>query len=442
MKNRWFLDSTDIVWLKENYFFKHGETISISKGDTLLETGVKNRRLYIILEGELRGYLIEGQEKYEVFRSTENMFLGVYSFFAEEHESYSTVIADTDSKLCYLGESYFSDPEFRSRFLPVLVHELKVRQALAQQMNIERQMVMQKLFGQEKLATLGQLAAGLAHELNNAVAMIQRKTEFMSEWLSEYISDQESSEFSSYLSQGIEKGLEYSSKEVREIRKDLEKQGINKSTAEVLANLGDFKGDLRNEDQAAIEKRAELMDVGRALHNISVAAKHAAHVVTSVKELGVQRRQTPADTDINETIKEALLLLRSKVGKVHVKEEYEKLPLFQSYSGDLVQVWLNLIKNATESLIGSKTKDPTIAISTSFKNDQIKIIVHDNGPGIPSHIQNKVFEPNVTTKVHGLSFGLGLGLAIVDKIIQAYGGSIKMSSKSGETIFTTTLPVN
>ena len=109
--------------------------------------------------------------------------------------------------------------------------------------------------------------------------------------------------------------------------------------------------------------------------------------------------------------------------------------------GEMVQVWLNLTKNAVEALNSSHVENPEINISTSYKEKYILVEISDNGPGIPVELQKAIFEPDVSTKKSGLSFGLGLGLSIVKKIITSHEGNIKLSSSEKGTSFKIILPL-
>ncbi|NBP69133.1 MAG: ATP-binding protein [Cytophagia bacterium] len=109
-------------------------------------------------------------------------------------------------------------------------------------------------------------------------------------------------------------------------------------------------------------------------------------------------------------------------------------------TGDLVQVWVNLIKNACESMLQAGTQHPTLAIQMDEFENYYKVTITDNGPGIDASLMSRIFEPNFSTKVQGLSFGLGLGLSIVKKIIDSYKGSISFTSVPGETSFIVQLP--
>jgi C4-dicarboxylate-specific signal transduction histidine kinase len=104
-------------------------------------------------------------------------------------------------------------------------------------------------------------------------------------------------------------------------------------------------------------------------------------------------------------------------------------------------VWINLIKNASESLHSNKRNDKKLHIVSDQKLNSIHVCICDNGGGIEKTNIDKIFQPNFTTKKGGLSFGLGLGLSIVQRIINSYDGSIQVESKNSETIFTIILPI-
>jgi len=118
------------------------------------------------------------------------------------------------------------------------------------------------------------------------------------------------------------------------------------------------------------------------------------------------------------------------------------LPKLVANHGELVQIWVNIIKNGCESMINANVSKPTLCINTKSKKGFILVAISDNGPGIPKELTQKIFQPNFTTKKGGLSFGLGLGLSIVQRLIESYNGKIEISSKKGKTVFTIKIPIN
>jgi C4-dicarboxylate-specific signal transduction histidine kinase len=183
-------------------------------------------------------------------------------------------------------------------------------------------------------------------------------------------------------------------------------------------------------------------ELGATLNDMLVAADHATHVVRSIKTLGAQRSQREPNIDLNECIHEAITLLSSPLRRVQVELNLQvNLPPFTGNHGELVQVLVNIIQNAYESMIASRQPHPLLAVSSEVGEDAILIHIQDNGPGIPPEILPHIFEPSITTKTDGLSIGLGLGLTIVQRLVSSYDGSIDVVSEPGKTVFTLQFPL-
>ena len=197
MDPTWFENSKDVDWLKAQYFSDQTRIISLKTGEVLLRPDDLNDKLFLIDEGRLNGYIGHEGSQYEIFSSTSNMFIGVFSFFSPEHKSYSTVIAQEDSVLRYLdrSQSIVKEAEFAQHFLPVVVNEIYLRQLVASELSIEREQAIRKLAETENMRTLGQLAAGTAHELNNALGVVHRNTEWLSRNFRGYFMENESENF-------------------------------------------------------------------------------------------------------------------------------------------------------------------------------------------------------------------------------------------------------
>jgi signal transduction histidine kinase len=437
-----FETSKDVAWLKKVYFSRPGNTVSLKKGEMLLREGSYNEKLFLILEGTLAGFLEdENGEMFEVFKSTRNMFVGVYSYFSPDHLSYLTLVADEPTTVAYLQQEEKDKPEFASHFLPVIVHEIYLRQVLTQQLTRQRQAAIKKLYENEKMATLGQLAAGLAHELNNAVGVLQRNTEWLIESFSAFL---KSPGLHSIFETSLDKGLSFSTTALREKRILLEKKfGIPAKFARQLAKTNLTEEEIKKllkENASALDTINLISEAGFVLHDMRVAANHSTHVVHSVRELGFRTSNQPSNVSIQETIVKSLALVKSLLTGIHVDLLTRTDGIIQATTGDLVQVWVNLIKNACESMTSSGSATPKLLIAISEEGDGYKVEITDNGPGIPTEQMSKIFEPNFTTKVKGLSFGLGLGLSIVRKIVLSYKGTISVSSEPGNTCFTVALP--
>ncbi|HAP59764.1 MAG TPA: hypothetical protein DCR93_09750, partial [Cytophagales bacterium] len=168
------IDSQEII---EKYFSDPAKQLTLKKDDLLLEQGEENHRVFYVLKGKLSGYLPDKNLREPVFEATPSSFVGVYSFFSKDHQSYTQVVATEAAVVSYYdGDPWVLQAEESEPFLSFLfrmvVLELRSRQRFAAQMATERQEATNKLIQTEKLATLGQLSAGLAHELNNTIGSL------------------------------------------------------------------------------------------------------------------------------------------------------------------------------------------------------------------------------------------------------------------------------
>lgn len=440
-----------IDWLKRVYFSNVDKRIALDSGACLLKPNQHNERLFFVLKGTLVGFIEDDlDERFEIFRSGKNKLVGAYSFFSKTHQSYSTVIAEGETIVAYidandLQREDISYGEFAEHILPVVVEEIYMRQLLAIRVSMDRQNTIRRLNQAEKLAALGQMAAGLAHELNNAIGVIEKKSEWLVGRISEYVQEKDSRGLYPYFEKGLNQGHGLSSKEVRQRKNELEKRyKIPPNQAKSIAKIGlsnpeldRFSGELDH----YLQRINYYYETGLAIHDMLIAARHASEVVRSVQQLGTDTRVHLNTIDINQTIRTALSILEDMTQKVDLNLDLNPLPNITAHANDWTQVWVNLIKNAIEALTSNQTKKPCITVKTKQKGKMVTVKVEDNGPGIPQSLRQKIFQPNVTTKVNGLTFGLGLGLSIVQRIVESYNGEISVESEEGKTTFTVNIPI-
>lgn len=443
----------DLAWvdhLKEKYFCDTQKVVKLKPGEYLLKQNQENKRLFLVLEGAVAGYLSSDTgSKQEVFKSEENMFVGVHSFFSKSFSAYADVIALEDSKLAFIhSDNVEESPGFTIQdFVPVIVHELSARQIFTKDVMFEKEAAMKKLFQSEKLATLGQMAAGLAHELNNAIGVLNGNSQWIAEEIYNYFKETEIQTVFANFEKGFNRGQHLSSNVVREKRKNLEKKyNVSSGTAKKLARIGLAEKNIsyfhEMEDfEQTIDRIYYFWEMGVALHDMRVASHHAVHVLNSIKQLSVADQERH-EVHPEDTIREALTLLKKLLTEIDVQYDEKKLPAIHANKGELVQIWVNIIKNACESMVNARIEHPVLKINTGHEKKNIWIEITDNGPGIPEEAQKKIFRPNFTTKKGGLSFGLGLGLSIVQRLVDSYNGKIQVKSKKGETTFKIILPVN
>ena len=265
-----------------------------------------------------------------------------------------------------------------------------------------------QLVQSEKLASLGILTAGIAHEMNNPINYIN----------------------SSIIS------LEMLAGDLIEVIKLYET--INPEN--IYTKLDEVK-----EFKQSIDFSETIEGVTVLSNNIKVGAKKTADIIRSLRIFSRSDNDKLALADINENIDSTLILLHSQYkDRIEIIKKYDKLPMLKCFPGKLNQVFMNLLANAIQAISGNGE----IIIKTlympsgnsDFKKECIFISIQDNGLGIPLEIQNKIFEPFFTTKEIGK--GTGLGLSISYGIIEQHKGKMEFTSEVGKgTEFKIYIPI-
>ncbi len=429
--------------LIERYFCNPERQITLEAGSVVIVQQGYNDRLFFVLQGELEGYFSEHEEKQvRVFSASQGAFIGVHSFFSGTWTASSTVMAKTEVILAWIDRSTpaVEVEEFgplTTQFMPVIVNELSRRQRRATQEAVAKEKVLQRLHNAEQMTTLGQLAAGLAHELNNAIGVVSSKAERLETIILELLEELHP-EANQFFDIGLLAGQNVPTSTARQNAKLLEqKYGLEKKHAKALAKaIPDGLVNphwLNNPDQAI-----RYWGMGCDLYDLRLAAKHTVGIVKSVKQLGRADSDRISKVNIGDTINQAIALLQSELRRVEVRLRPSPVESIWASETELVQVWVNIIKNACDAM--QNTLSPQLEIRVHQEGKRILVTIANNGPALDEATRRKIFQPNFTTKKGGLSFGLGLGLSIVKRIVTGLGGSIVVKSDDQATIFRIKLP--
>lgn len=322
------------------------------------------------------------------------------------------------------------------------------------------QATQQELIQSEKLAALGQLVAGIAHEINTPLGAISASISNISNSLEksirqlpelfERLTPKQQADFFSLLEATQQNYEPLSFKEERQLKRNLKKelaaQGIEDAStlASNLINMG-FTQDttflmplLQSPNYSLIlESVYNFFIQHNNIQNIIMAVERSSKIVWALKSY-VHHDSSGHKTKANviEGIDVVLTIYHNLLKQgVEIIKHYGDVPDILCYPEELNQVWTNLIHNAIQAM---QNKGKLIII-VSQENQHIMVQVTDSGCGIPPEIQFRIFEPFFTTKPVGE--GSGLGLDIVRKIIEKHQGTIEVKSQPGKTTFTVKLPI-
>ena len=452
------LDTLDDGQLRE--VLERGVERVVRAGEVNGREGEPVEHLYVILEGELRitKKTADGGET----------VLNVYTpgtFFAEVpllagSPFMASGRALTDCRMLLIPNDLFR------RLLTV---NASFSNGILQTM-AERVQILQSVAGQrEKLDSLGTLAAGLAHELNNPASATQRSAEELREnvarlrslgWrlahaaargeldpstlntLEETIVKVSSTRNSSALDSLA------ASEQEDEVALWLEDLGFSEAweLAPTFVNAGLGVEDLETLSEAlpdgvrfdAIRYLGAVIEVAGLLEEVEGGAGRVSEIVRTMEGYSYMDRAPLQDVDVNGSLEDTVSVLGYKLDGIEVERVLDPdLPRVTAYGGELNQVWTALLDNAIDAV----GRDGRVSIRTTCEGDRVLVRISDDGPGIPEHIRGRIFEPFFTTKDVGSGTGLGLDVSY-RIVVGRHGGDIHVVSSPGDTRFEVRLPIN
>ena len=251
--------------------------------------------------------------------------------------------------------------------------------------------------------------------------------------------------FHAVLDKSIHRGF-VSTREERDARGVLEAKVGDAGLAKRLIKAGvlsaedydsyfnSLKGNALEQCMLTVEFAAR---VGGSIRNMRSCSGRIIDLVKSLKAYARADLECQVDCDLNQCLSDTLLLFEHALRGVELIKTFGELPRIDCYSGELNQVWTNLISNALEAM----ESDGILEIrSESYPNGGVAIHIIDNGPGIPEDKIDKIFDLHFSTKKGQVNFGMGIGLSICKQIVSRNGGHIDVESRPGYTAFVVVLP--
>ncbi|MGO8983279.1 MAG: sensor histidine kinase [Terriglobales bacterium] len=434
------------------WFLSQSEDLRYKAGEAYLREGTPADAMFVILEGQLE---MRGELHGETVAFTVNTgdVTGVLPFSRMKQFAVNGR-AVTDSHVLRFPAAGFPElvqrmPELTKRLVGVMADRIRETTRIEQQ--------------RDRLAGLGKLSAGLAHELNNPASAAKRAASQLRDTLKK-IKDASfelgKRDLTSTQKTEIEK-LETSLIQGNEAPpdalavSDLEQQIDSLLRSHGENDLWQLAADLarKNADPEVLESLFETLDVETAraalvrigalleiaslLNEIESSTSRISDLVGAIKQYTYMDQAPVQNVDIVKSLEITLTILNHKLKRgVVVQRDYQKIPLLvNSFGSELNQVWTNLIDNAIDAMGGGGELRLRI-----YRDDGcVAVEIGDSGPGIPADVEPHIFEPFFTTK--GVGEGTGLGLDTVQRIVKKHRGSIRVTSKPGDTRFLVSLPL-
>ena len=435
-----------------SWFISQSQEMNLKAGEVYSRQGDPADAMFVILEGQLQG---RGELSGETFTFTleAGNVTGVLPFSRMKQFTVSQR-AQTDARALRFPASLFPDliqkmPELTKRLVGLMSDRIREVTRLEQQ--------------QDRLASLGKLSAGLAHELNNPASAAKRATSQLRDVLKKIksaslelgrrdLTSAQKAEIEklealftqkdvvppdaltiSDLEDQIDSLLRsHGQNDLWQLAADLARQNIK---PEVLESL--FASLDADTARAALVRIAASVEVASLLHEIESSTSRISDLVRAIKEYTYMDQSAIQNVDVVKSLETTLTILNHKLKQgVSVQRDYQRVPLLvNSFGSELNQVWTNIIDNAIDAMRGRGE----LRVRTYRDDGCVVVEIGDNGPGISPEVEPHIFEPFFTTK--GVGEGTGLGLDTVKRIVRKHRGNIQVDSKPGDTRFQVWLPL-
>jgi len=441
------LPDDQIAW-----FISQSQEVHLKAGEIYSREGDPADAMFVIIEGQFQ-WRGEFNGETFVFAQKPGDVTGVLPFSRMTHFTV-TGRALSDGRILKFPASLFQDlvqkmPELAKRLVGLMSDRIREATRFEQQ--------------RDRLASLGKLSAGLAHELNNPASAAKRATTQLRDILKKIKN--------ASLELGRRDLTSAQKAEIERMEAAFTQPEVVPPDALTMTDLEDqIDSLLRSHGQndlwmlaaalarrnikpealeslfasleadtarAALVRIAASVEIATLLHEIESSTSRISDLVRAIKEYTYMDQAAVQNVDVVKSLENTLTILNHKLKHgVTVQRDYERVPLLvNSFGSELNQVWTNIIDNAIDAMQGKGE----LRVRTYRDDGFVVVEIGDNGPGISREVQPHIFEPFFTTK--GVGEGTGLGLDTVQRIVKKHRGSIQVNSKPGDTCFQVWLPV-
>lgn len=449
-------------------------------GEVLLREGDNPGTISLIIRGEIELLKhAEDGDEYPLGTLRPGQFLGLLSL-SSGHASFFTARAAAEGTLLTMPDDRFVELlhnriDFHQFVTPLLLGNLVDRYRrvvrlhlevaeLTRDLNAEKRQLQaaideleetrNRLIQQEKMATLGQLTAGIAHEINNPIASLSRAADLIHPQMLKFFAEGIEHGLTPMFRQAFELGVTREPLQTETQRERAEEltrlfPNLPRPLVRTLAqvhpeSLAELKTAMLRVPESVrfslLSQWADTFEAGVLVRNIRLAAERIGGIVGSLKSYSRQDKADEEAVDLRQGINDTLVLFGYVLKKFTLVVDLPEMPPVRCRPGEINQVWTNLILNACEAMGDNGTLWVCCGVRPP---DQVWVRIQDSGPGVPRELREKIFDSHFTTKqiASARGSGLGLGLAIARGIVEKHGGRITVSdAPEGGAIFTIFLP--
>ena len=435
------------------HLMDNAKPVTLHAGEVLMKQSDVGDSAFVVVKGVFEITKQSGQSVIKIDVRNPGDVLGEMALLSQTPRS-ATVTAVTDCETLCISKQVFENLLATSSTAALAVlhwvmNRLSQNDALLHQ--------------QERMAALGTLSAGLAHELNNPAAAAQRSASELNKTLIQWQTlthEIEAQAFKDHQTEWLNNLMREATRRfespvkvealdkidmVDQLQAWLEANGIASAweLAPAMVNFG-WNGEslVKLRDTTFFDLSIQWLATGclmmGLLSEVQQTTGRISQIVRAMKSYTYLDQAPILEVDVHEGLENTLVIMQHKLKQgVTIKREYSaNLPRIEAYASELNQVWTNIIDNAVDAMNGKGE----IILRTYAEDNRVVVEIVDNGPGMPENIQSRIFEPFFTTKPPGKGTGLGLHISH-DIVANRHHGQLLVDSKPGETKFKAVLPL-